>query len=95
VRFPRIRPSLAEPLAIFLAASTSSLFLFAGKALAQEPPKYQVDPAWPKELPNNWIMGQVGGMAVDRHDHIWVLQRPGSNTVDELGASPASQRSQC
>jgi hypothetical protein len=62
---------------------------------AQEPPKYQVDAAWPRELPNNWIMGQVGGMAVDRHDHIWVLQRPGSDTLDELGASLNPQRSQC
>ena len=64
-------------------------------ASAQEPPKYKVEASWPKELPNNWIMGQVGGMAVDRHDHIWVLQRPGSDTVDELGASPGTQRSMC
>jgi DNA-binding beta-propeller fold protein YncE len=62
---------------------------------AQQIPKYKVDASWPKELPNNWIMGQVGGMAVDRHDHIWVLQRPSSNTTDELGASPAIQESQC
>jgi hypothetical protein len=52
--------------------------LLTNSVLAQEPPKYQVDAAWPRELPNNWIMGQVGGMAVDRLDHIWVLQRPGS-----------------
>lgn len=62
---------------------------------AQQIPKYKVEASWPKELPNNWIMGQVGGMAVDRHDHIWVLQRPSSNTTDELGASPAIQESQC
>lgn len=62
---------------------------------AQQIPKYKVDSSWPKELPNNWIMGQVGGMAVNRHDHIWVLQRPSSNTTDELGASPANQESQC
>ena len=95
MRFLRIRLSLAAPLAIFLAASTSSLFLFVGKTLAQEPPKYQVDPAWPKELPNNWIMGQVGGMAVDSHDHIWVLQRPGTDTPDELGAAQTPPRSMC
>ncbi|HEX4544531.1 MAG TPA: hypothetical protein VH114_15300 [Candidatus Acidoferrum sp.] len=62
---------------------------------AQQIPKYKVEASWPKELPNNWIMGQVGGMAVDQHDHIWVLQRPSSNTTDELGASPAIQESQC
>lgn len=62
---------------------------------AQNPPRFQVDPSWPKELPNNWIMGQVGGMAVDRHDHIWVLQRPSSNSPDELGASQTPSRSEC
>jgi hypothetical protein len=64
-------------------------------AAEQEGPKYKVDASWPKELPNNWIMGQVGGMAVDRHDHIWVLQRPGLDTVDELGAAQTPPESQC
>jgi hypothetical protein len=40
-------------------------------------------------------MGQVGGMAVDRHDHIWVLQRPSSDTTEELGASLSPPRSMC
>lgn len=79
-----------------LAIGTVVFFAFPPRtARAQEMPKYKVEASWPKELPNNWILGQVGGMAVDRHDHIWVLQRPGSNTADELGASPATQRSQC
>ena len=72
-----------------------SLFSEAEIVVAQEPPKFKVDPSWPKELPNNWIMGQVGGMAVDRHDHIWVLQRPSLDTVDELGASQTPPLSQC
>jgi len=65
------------------------------KAADPEVPTFKVDPSWPKELPNNWIMGQVGGMAVDRHDHIWVLQRPGLNTVDEIGAAQTPPESQC
>lgn len=72
-----------------------SLFSEAETVVAQEPPKFKVDPSWPKELPNNWIMGQVGGMAMDRHDHIWVLQRPGLDTVDELGAAQTPPLSQC
>jgi len=70
-------------------------FVATERAAAQEPPKYQVDPSWPKELPNNWIMGQVGGMAVDKHDHIWVLQRPGTVTADELGAAQTPPHSIC
>jgi hypothetical protein len=81
-----------------LISALGILLVFCLKAemgWAQEPPKYQVDGSWPKELPNNWIMGQVGGMAVDRHDHIWVLQRPGSDTPEELGASLTPPRSMC
>jgi len=62
---------------------------------AQAPPTFKVDASWPKQLPNNWIMGQVGGMAVDRQDHIWVLQRPGSNTKDDLGAAQTPPVSEC
>ncbi|MEF7612821.1 hypothetical protein V4F39_02790 [Aquincola sp. MAHUQ-54] len=58
-------------------------------------PDYTVDPAWPKQLPNNWILGQVAGVAVDRYDNVWVLHRPRSNTVDELGAAQTPPRSEC
>lgn len=78
-------------LSVGLAALVS-----ASPAAAQQAPKFEVDASWPKELPNNWIMGQVGGLAVDRHNHIWINQRPRSNTVDELGAAPANgPRSEC
>src|SRR6185437_7998282 len=53
------------------------LFALARPALA-EGPKYKVDPFWPKPLPNNWIIGQVGGMAIDANDNIWVFQPPRS-----------------
>jgi DNA-binding beta-propeller fold protein YncE len=68
---------------------------FCAASQAQAPPVYKVDASWPKQLPNNWIMGQVGGMAVDRQDHIWVLQRPGSNTKDDLGAAQTPPASEC
>ena len=50
-------------------------------SLAQERtavPQFQVDPSWPKALPNRWILGQVSGIATDRYDRIWVVHRPGS-----------------
>ena len=58
-------------------------------------PSYKVDADWPKQLPNNWIMGQVSGIAVDRQDHVWVLQRPGSNAKDDLAAAQSPPVSQC
>ena len=41
-------------------------------------PSFIVDPTWPKPLPDNWRIGQVGGLAVDQHDNIWVYHRPRS-----------------
>jgi DNA-binding beta-propeller fold protein YncE len=64
-------------------------------ANAQDQPSYRIDPYWPKELPNNWVMGQVGGLATDRENHIWVLQRPGSAAPDELGAAQSPPVSEC
>jgi DNA-binding beta-propeller fold protein YncE len=90
-------PSLRKDRWIITAVSSIAMSLFVAglcqTALAQAAqPNYKVDPFWPKELPNNWIVGQIGGMAVDRDNHIWVLQRPRSDTPDEIGADPSSPR---
>src|SRR5689334_5868685 len=50
-------------------------------------PLFELDAAWPK-LPNNWVLGQTPGVAVDRHDHIWVLHRP--RTVPEADRAKAA-----
>ena len=52
-------------------------------------PDFVVAPRWPQPLPNNWIIGQVGGIAVDRHDNIWILQRARSLDNSEAGATDA------
>ena len=38
-------------------------------------PTFQVDPLWPKPLPNHWILGSVTGVWVDAKDHIWLVHR--------------------
>ena len=43
---------------------------------AKQFPIFEVDASWPPKLPNNWVLGQTPGVAVDSHDHIWVLHRP-------------------
>ena len=45
---------------------------------AQTPaaPKYRFDPEWPKPMPNKWKIGGVTGLAVDKDDNVWVLDRP-------------------
>ena len=51
-----------------------------GTAESSAPPQFRVDPYWPRPLPNNWMLGQVSGLAVSDDDHIWIVHRP--NTLD-------------
>jgi DNA-binding beta-propeller fold protein YncE len=58
-------------------------------------PRFAVDPAWPKPLPGNWILGQVAGIAVDKNDHIWIIHRPGTLVDDEKGALQSPPTTRC
>ena len=61
-------------------------------------PTFEVDPFWPKPLPNHWIMGATIGADVDSRDHVWLVQR---NTPDqfagrtELGSAQDPVLSEC
>jgi hypothetical protein len=46
-------------------------------------PEFRVDPFWPKPLPNRWLVGAVAGVAVDRHDHVWITHRPSTLQPNE------------
>ena len=48
-------------------------------------PNFVVDPSWPQALPNNWLLGQIGGLYVDPHDHVWVYNRPRTMATEEAG----------
>src|SRR6185369_6695473 len=75
-----------------------SLFVCAlsiSSAFANDFPKFQVDASWPKPLPNNWIIGQAAGVAVDAQDNVWVIQRPRTLTDDEKAASFTPPRTKC
>jgi DNA-binding beta-propeller fold protein YncE len=51
-------------------------------------PMFEVDPLWPKPLPNHWLMGSAIGVSVDSRDHVFVVHRPGSlNQRTEIGAA--------
>ncbi len=57
-------------------------------------PRFEVDPFWPRPLPNHWILGSTIGVSVDSQDHVWIIHR-GAATLDpkELwgtGNPPAS-----
>jgi hypothetical protein len=39
-------------------------------ASAAVAPSFKVDPSWPQEMPNQWIMGAVTGVFVDAKGHV-------------------------
>jgi DNA-binding beta-propeller fold protein YncE len=51
-------------------------------------PGFVVDPSWPKPLPNDWRISQVGGIAVDTRDNVWVYHRPRALESSSAGALP-------
>jgi len=38
-------------------------------------PRFEVDPLWPKPLPNNWVLGETIGLGIDSQDHVWIVHR--------------------
>jgi DNA-binding beta-propeller fold protein YncE len=51
-------------------------------------PRFEVDPLWPKPLPNHWLLGSAIGVTVDSRDHVFIIHRPDSfNQRTEIGAA--------
>lgn len=54
-------------------------------------PIFEVDPFWPKPMPNNWVFGMTIGVGVDEKDHVWIIHRgndPGNLDRTELAFPP-------
>ena len=62
---------------------------------AVAPRDYRVDPFWPQTLPDQWLLGAVAGVAVDRQDHVWIIQRPSTLTDDEKAAAFQPPKAEC
>lgn len=58
---------------------------FQGRVAAQrvEAPRFEVDPFWPKPLPNHWLLGSTIGVWVDTDDHVWIVHRPSTLAANE------------
>jgi hypothetical protein len=44
-----------------------------GQGGGAQAPRFEVDPLWPRPLPNHWVMGRVVGVWADDQDHIWIV----------------------
>src|SRR5271167_3123512 len=88
--------------AIFLTLLTAlavGSVVFQKKAVVEaagvQAPRFEVDPMWPKPLPNHWILGQTIGVSVDAQDHIWIIHRAGSLEAGEVHATTNPPTAQC
>ena len=94
-----VRPLLAACALVLFAACQplAEMALAASAERAAQPssaPTFQVDPFWPQELPGNWLLGNVVGVATDSSDNIWIIHRPNSqrgaeNTPPVIAFDPA------
>jgi DNA-binding beta-propeller fold protein YncE len=59
-------------------------------------PRFEVDPLWPKPLPDHWLLGSTVGVSVDAEDHVWIVHHPATlNATTETGASANPPIAEC
>ena len=68
----------------------------AAEAQSKQAPMFEVDPFWPKPLPNQWILGSTIGIGVDSRDHIYIIHRRDTfNERTEIGAATDPVKADC
>ena len=65
------------------------------EAAGVQAPMFEVDPLWPKPLPNHWVMGNTIGVSADAQDHIWIIHRAGSLEAKEVYATKNPPQASC
>jgi DNA-binding beta-propeller fold protein YncE len=65
--------------------------------LLVDAPRFEVDPFWPKPLPNHWLLGSTIGVGVDSRDHVFIIHRGDStlNPRTEVGANATPPIGEC
>jgi DNA-binding beta-propeller fold protein YncE len=79
-------------LTAFVATLAIGAWMLARPSAAQTAgtgkyPVFEPDTTWPK-LPNNWVLGNVSKIAVDKHDNVWLIHRPRTVAADKTPAPP-------
>ena len=84
---------------VLLAALAVGEKVFESRAVAEaagvQAPMFEVDPLWPKPLPNHWLLGNTIGVSVDAQDHVWIIHRAGSLEPKEVYASTNPPGASC
>jgi hypothetical protein len=67
------------------SARTPALVDVRSEQFSERPiPRFAVDAAWP-QMPDDLMIGQVPGLAIDSGDNVWILQRPNSLGFSDTG----------
>ena len=79
----RLRPVIATCAILVLTTfqpfgETRSEASAGGVSQSAPAPAFEVDPFWPRELPGDWLLGNVVGVATDSSDNVWIIHRPNS-----------------
>lgn len=61
--------------AILVTLGVAQGMLDKAAAQAKQVPRFEVDPYWPKPMPNNWVQGMTIGIGISSDDHVWVIHR--------------------
>jgi len=66
-------------------------------ARAVDAPRFEVDPFWPKPLPNHWLLGSTVGIGIDSRDHVFIIHRGDSTMTPrtEIGADANPPLGEC
>ncbi|MGD8417204.1 MAG: hypothetical protein PVH91_09120 [Pseudomonadales bacterium] len=93
---PKVLVGVAIVAAIVALGYGQRLLEPAADAAVGEAPIFEVDPLWPKPLPNHWILGMTIGVGIDSRDHVFIIHRRQSfDTRTEIGAAMDPPTAEC
>jgi hypothetical protein len=76
-----LKARLGATTAVVAAVAVIGIHRASVAAQTKQAPVFEVDPFWPKPLPNHWVTGSTIGLSVDTQDNVWTIHRP--NTVED------------
>ncbi len=81
----------------FVGLGIAQAVLQADDRQQVQAPRFEVDPMWPKPLPNRWILGSVIGVGTDSRDHVFIIHRGDAtlNQRTEAGATADPPIAEC
>ncbi|MFN8062207.1 MAG: hypothetical protein U0Q12_23855 [Vicinamibacterales bacterium] len=87
----------ATLLALLVALGIGQTIVERTAAQGKQAPMFEVDPFWPKPLPNHWLLGSTIGVTVDAQDHVWIIHRGAAtlNQRTEQGADANPPIAEC